>query len=81
VDERHASLNFCHGTVTTDSLDGMTDKESQTALANQTVSRVNRINGKRDGKAIPLCTVFLTFEVLTLPSNIHVGYEGVSVRP
>jgi len=79
--ERHSSLNSSRGVVNTDALDGMSDDEIQSALAEQSVSRAYRLIGKRDGKPFPLRTIFLTFEVPSLPSHIRVGYERVSVRP
>jgi hypothetical protein len=79
--ERHSSLNSSRGVVNTDALDGMSDDEIQSALAEQFVSRVYHLIGKRDWKPFPLRTIFLTFEVPSMPSHIRVGYERVSVRP
>jgi hypothetical protein len=58
----------------------MSDDEIQSALAEQFVSRDYRLIGKRDGKPFPLRTIFLTFEVPSLPSHIRVGYERVSAH-
>jgi hypothetical protein len=79
--KRLVSLKFFRGVVTTDSVDGMTDEEIQPALVNQSVSKVHRLIGKRDGKPFPLRTVFLTFEVPTLPCTLFFGYERVIFRP
>jgi hypothetical protein len=45
------------------------------------IPKAYRLIGKRDNKPFPLHTVFLTFEVLSLPASIHVGYERVPVHP
>jgi hypothetical protein len=66
--ERHALFNSSRGVVNTDSLDGMSDDEIQTALANQPLSRTYRLVRKRDEKLFPLKTIFFTFEVPSLPS-------------
>jgi hypothetical protein len=59
--ERHTSLNSCRVVIHTDSLDGMSDAEIQSALADQFVSQAYRLPGKRDNKPFPLRTIFLTF--------------------
>jgi hypothetical protein len=59
--ERHASLNSSRGFVNTYSLDGMSDDEIQSALADQSVLRAYRLIGKRDEKQFPLRAVFFTF--------------------
>jgi hypothetical protein len=71
--ERHTLLNSSWGVVNTDSLDDMSDEEIQFALADQFVSKAYRLIGKRDNKPFPLHTIFLTFEVPSLPASIHVG--------
>lgn len=58
-------------------LDGMLDDEIQISLAYQFVPKTYRVTGKRDGKPFTLRTVFLTFEVPTLPSSLLVGYESI----
>jgi hypothetical protein len=77
--ERHTSLNYSWGVVSTDSLDGLSSEEIQTALAGQSVSEAYRLIGKRNGKPFPLQSVFLTFEVLTLASTIFIRCETVKV--
>jgi hypothetical protein len=56
--ERHTSLNSSRGVVYTDSLDGMSAEEIQSALAEQFVSRAYRLIGKMDNKPFPLHTIF-----------------------
>lgn len=58
----------------------MTDEEVETAIVDQSVSEAYRLIGKRDCKPFPLRTVFLSTEVLTLPSTIHVVYERATFR-
>jgi hypothetical protein len=79
--ERHSSLNSFRGVVSTYALDGMSDDKIQCALAEQSVSSAYRLTGKLDGKHLPQRSIFLTFEVSSLPSHIRDGYESVSVRP
>jgi hypothetical protein len=67
--------------VRTYSLDGMSDDEIQSVLANQPVSRAFRLIGKRNEKAFPLRAVILTLEVPSLPSRINVGHETATLRP
>jgi hypothetical protein len=78
--ESRTSLNSCHGVVTTNYLDGMTDEEIQSSLVDKSVSEVYWLIGKINSKPFLLSTVFLTFEVPTLPSTVHIGYEAVSVQ-
>jgi hypothetical protein len=80
--ERHVFLNSSEAVINTSSLDIMSDDETQTALADQSVSGAYRLMGKRDGRPFPLRTIFLTYGVLSLPSYIiYVTYESVSVHP
>jgi hypothetical protein len=69
------------GVTNANSLDGSLDDKIQTALTDQFVSRAYWLIGKWDGKPFPLSTIFLTFEVPSLPSYMYVGYERVSVQP
>lgn len=78
--ERHSSLNTTRGVITTSSLEGLSDEEIQLELAEQSVSKAYRLLGKRDGQTVPLRTIFLTFEVSSLPEFILIGYERVPVR-
>jgi hypothetical protein len=78
--ERHTSLNSSREIVT-DILDGMSDEEIQICLAHPFVSKAYRFTGKRDGRPLSLQTVFLSFQVPTMPSSLLVGYERASVRP
>jgi hypothetical protein len=78
---RHTSLNSSRRVIHTHSLDGMSDEEIQSALADQFVSRAYRLTGKRDNRPFPLRTIFLTFEVPSPPLYLHVGYKRVPVRP
>jgi hypothetical protein len=78
--ERHTLLNSSRGVIHTDSLDGMSDEEIQSALADQLVSLAYRLIGKRDNRPFPPRTTFLTFKVPSLPAYLHVGYETVAVR-
>jgi hypothetical protein len=72
---RHTSLNSSRGVIRTDSLDGMSDEEIQSALADQFVLRAYRLIGKNDNKLFSLHSIFLVFEVPSLPPSFHVGYE------
>jgi hypothetical protein len=72
--ERHTSLNSSRGVIHSDSLDGMSDEEIPCALTDQFVSLAYRLIGEWDNKPFPLCAIFLTFQVPTLPAYPHVGY-------
>jgi hypothetical protein len=78
--ERHTSLNSSRRVAKTDSLDGMSDEEIQSTLADQCVSKAYRLIG-REMVTHPLRPFLLTFETPFLPSTVHVGYERVAVRP
>jgi hypothetical protein len=78
--ERHVTLNSSWGDFSTNALDGLSDEVVQSFLPDQSVSRANRLTGKRDDKPFPLRTIFLTFEVPDLPSHVYLGYERVPVR-
>jgi hypothetical protein len=52
--KRHTSLNLSQGVITTDILNGISDKEIQTCLAYQFVPKAYRLVGKRNSKPFSL---------------------------
>jgi hypothetical protein len=62
--ERHTSLNYSRGVVNAESLDGMSDEEIQSALADQFVSKAYRLNGKRGDKSF-LCALLFFYTIFT----------------
>jgi hypothetical protein len=74
----HVSLNSSWGVISTDALDGLSDEAIQSFLADQTLTKANRLIGKHDDKPFPLLTVFLTYEVPDMPSHVYLGYEQVT---
>lgn len=75
--ERHAYLKPSCAVVTTDFLGGITDEVFQSAVSDQSISKACQV----DGRPLLLRTMFLTVDIPTFPSIIHVGYERVVVRP
>jgi hypothetical protein len=70
------------GAVSIGSMDGATDEEIQSTLADdESVLRTYLRIGKRDRKQFHLETLFLKFEVFTLHSIIIVGYGRVNIWP
>jgi hypothetical protein len=78
--ERHI-VALLPGSQRTNSLEGISDEEIQSALADRFVARAYRLIEKRDNKPFPLHTTFLIFEVPSLSLYLHVGYERVPIRP
>ena len=57
----------------------MSEVEILDELKDRGVFGVNRVTLKKEGKAIPTSTLFLTFTYLELPKEITVGYLKVKV--
>jgi hypothetical protein len=74
--ERHTSLNSSRGVINTDSLDDMSDKYIQSALAEQFVSKASRLIGKRDNKPFPPHAVFFFFPHLKCLPYLHPFISG-----
>jgi hypothetical protein len=75
--ERHVLCTRPGKSLTLDSLDIVSDKEIQTALADQSVSKACTLIGKRGWQPFLLHTVCLISEVPPLPASVHVGYERI----
>lgn len=78
--ERHTLLKFFRGVSNTDSLDGTSDEEIQSALGDQFISKDYTLIGQRGNKLLPLHTLFFTSQVPSFSASIHVGYETVPVH-
>jgi hypothetical protein len=75
--ERHVLCTRPWKSLTLDSLDSVSDKEIQTALADQSVSKACTLIGKRGWQPFLLHTVCLISEVPPLPASVHIGYERI----
>lgn len=71
-------LNFSWEVVNADLLGGLSDEKVQCALADQQVSEVYRLIGKRDNRRHPLPTIFLTFD---MPSYLHQSMSDMKEFP
>jgi hypothetical protein len=61
-------------------LNGMTQEEIKSALADQSVSKFYRLTGKRNEELFALVTFLFTSEIPTMSSSIYGEYEKVPVR-
>ena len=75
----HKTLNSSRGVIRCQDLTDMTEVEIRDELKDQGVIGVNRVTLKKEGKAIPTNTLFLTFGSLELSKEITVGYLKVKV--
>ena len=75
----HKTLNSSRGVIRCQDLADMTEVEIQDELKDQGVVGVNQVTLKKEGKAIPTNTLFLTFGSPELPKEITVGYLKVKV--
>ncbi|XP_023232241.1 uncharacterized protein LOC111632103 [Centruroides sculpturatus] len=77
----HTSLNSSRGVIS--EIDLMSENESdiQIGLSDQSVTAVQRISIRRDGKLIPTKHLILTFGKPSLPFFVTAGYLRCSVRP
>ena len=75
----HKTLNSSRGVIRCQDLADMSEVEIRDELKDQGVDGVNQVTLKKEGKAMPTNTLFLTFGSPELPKEITVGYLKVNV--
>jgi hypothetical protein len=77
----HQQLNSSKGVIRCPDLKGISETDIQTELADQGVTRVQRVLVNKGPSKQPTNTLFLTFAMAQLPEAIKVGYLRVKVTP
>ncbi|XP_058839603.1 uncharacterized protein LOC131696042 [Topomyia yanbarensis] len=77
----HVSLNTCRVVITCQDLFYVEDGEILEEMRDQTVTKVDRIMRKQDGKLVKTATFILTIGSAKMPSEVKVGFRKVAARP
>lgn len=77
----HASFNQVRGVIHSKDLLRYSEERIQEKLKNQKVVKVQRMYKTVDGNLVPLPTLILTFDLLTLPSVVKAAWLRFPVRP
>lgn len=80
IAETHKTLNTSKGVIFCHDLVGIDESTILEELKNQRVTEVKNIMTRKDGSLKPSPLHILTFDTVTLPENVFVGFIRVPVR-
>jgi len=77
----HKTLNFSKGVIYCNELRSIDETEILNELKHQKVTEVRKILKKQDQALTETGLIIITFQTLTLPDSLNIGYEKIRVRP
>jgi len=76
----HKTLNFSKGVIYCNELRSIDETEILNELKHQKVTEVRKILKKQDQALTETGLIIITFQTLTLPDSLNIGYEKIRVR-